>query len=156
MLKKQPPEVFYKKSVLKSFAKFTGKHLRQSLFQISRPGLQLYRKRNSGTGVFLWILRNFYEHLFHGIPPSDCFFCSRNIQLWFLPRKFNFNTDNSSVKFNENAASRYTLHCKQHQNCHPFKVKSRAKKLAADSLNPWFWLEYFTNNILNIHSVYTV
>ena len=26
------PEVFYKKGVLKNFAKFTGKHLRQSLF----------------------------------------------------------------------------------------------------------------------------
>ena len=24
---------------------------------------QLYQKRDSGTGVFLWILRNFYEHL---------------------------------------------------------------------------------------------
>ena len=37
---KQPPEVFYKKDVLRNFAKFTGKHLLQ---------------RN----IFLWILRNF-------------------------------------------------------------------------------------------------
>ena len=29
---KQPPEVFYKKGVLENFAKFTGKHLSQSLF----------------------------------------------------------------------------------------------------------------------------
>ena len=29
---KQPPEVFYKKGVLKNFAKFTGKSLHQSLF----------------------------------------------------------------------------------------------------------------------------
>ena len=29
---KQPPEVFCKKGVLKNFAKFTGKHLCQSLF----------------------------------------------------------------------------------------------------------------------------
>ena len=28
----QPPEVFYKKSVLRNFAVFTGKHLSQSLF----------------------------------------------------------------------------------------------------------------------------
>ena len=28
----QPPEVFYKKSVLRNFAIFTGKHLCQSLF----------------------------------------------------------------------------------------------------------------------------
>ena len=31
-LKKQPPEVFCKKGVLKNFAKFTGKQLCQSLF----------------------------------------------------------------------------------------------------------------------------
>ena len=29
---KQPPELFYKKVILKSFTKFTGKHLSQSLF----------------------------------------------------------------------------------------------------------------------------
>ena len=29
---KQPPEVFYKKGVLKKLAKFTGRHLCQSLF----------------------------------------------------------------------------------------------------------------------------
>ena len=29
---KQPPEVFWKKSVLTNFAKFTGKHLFQGLF----------------------------------------------------------------------------------------------------------------------------
>ena len=32
MFQKQPPEVFYKKGVLKNFAKFTGKYLCQSLF----------------------------------------------------------------------------------------------------------------------------
>ena len=31
-LQKQPLEMFYKKGVLKNFAKFTGKHLHQSLF----------------------------------------------------------------------------------------------------------------------------
>ena len=31
-VQKQPPEVSYKKGVLKNFAKFTGKHLRRSLF----------------------------------------------------------------------------------------------------------------------------
>ena len=30
-LQKQPPEVFYKKGILKNFAKFTEKHLYQSL-----------------------------------------------------------------------------------------------------------------------------
>ena len=36
---KQPPEVFYKKGVLRNFAKFTGKHLRQSLFFNKVTGL---------------------------------------------------------------------------------------------------------------------
>ena len=35
-MKKQLPEVFYKKGVLIDFAKFTGKHLRQSLFLVKR------------------------------------------------------------------------------------------------------------------------
>ena len=46
---KQPPKVFCKKDVLKNFAKFTGKHLCQSLFF------------------------NFSERLFYRTPPSDCF-----------------------------------------------------------------------------------
>ena len=32
VLQKQPPEVFYKKKVLRNFAKFTGKHLCQSRY----------------------------------------------------------------------------------------------------------------------------
>ena len=38
---KQPPELFCKKSVLKNFAKFTGKHLCQSLFLNKVAGLRL-------------------------------------------------------------------------------------------------------------------
>ena len=34
------------------------------LIQLQALGLQLYEKIDSGTGVFLWILRKFYEHLF--------------------------------------------------------------------------------------------
>ena len=41
--------VFCKKGVLKNFAKFTGKHLCQSLFFNKVAG----KKRESGTGVFL-------------------------------------------------------------------------------------------------------
>ena len=52
-LQKQPPEVFCKNDVLRNFAKFTGKHLCQSLFFNKVAGLQLYLKRYSGTGVFL-------------------------------------------------------------------------------------------------------
>ena len=28
--------------------------------------------RDHDTGIFLWILQNFKEHLFHRIPPGDC------------------------------------------------------------------------------------
>ena len=37
-----PPEVLCKKDVLRNFAKFTGKHLYQSLFFNKVAGLQLY------------------------------------------------------------------------------------------------------------------
>ena len=52
--------VLWKKGVLRNFAKFTGKHLCRSLFliKLQASGLQLYQKRNSGTVVFLWTLRN--------------------------------------------------------------------------------------------------
>ena len=41
---KQPPEVFYKKCILRNFAKFTREPLCQSLFlnKVSGLGLQLY------------------------------------------------------------------------------------------------------------------
>ena len=52
---KQPPGMFYKKGLLKSFAKFTGEHLCWSLFliklQVFRPATLL--KRDSNTGIFL-------------------------------------------------------------------------------------------------------
>ena len=48
------PEVFCKTRVLKKFTKFTGKHLCQSLFfnKVADLSLQLYLKRDSGTGAF--------------------------------------------------------------------------------------------------------
>ena len=66
---------FVKKGVLENFAKFTGKHLCQSLFliKLQSSGLQRYLKRDSGTGVFLWILWKFLRTPFFRIPPSDCF-----------------------------------------------------------------------------------
>ena len=62
-LLKQPPEVFGKKAVLRNFAKFTRKHLCQSLFFNKVTGLQLYYKRDSGTGVFLPILRYLQKYV---------------------------------------------------------------------------------------------
>ena len=51
-------EVFCKKSVLKNVAKFPGKHLCQSLFFYTVPELKLklFKRRNSLTGFFLWII----------------------------------------------------------------------------------------------------
>ena len=33
-----------------------------------------FKKRDSGTGVYLWILRKFQEQLFCRTSPGDCFF----------------------------------------------------------------------------------
>ena len=58
MIKKKSnrPESFCKKgALLKNFGKFTGKHLCPSLFfnKVAGLSLQLYFKKDSGTGVFL-------------------------------------------------------------------------------------------------------
>ena len=48
IIQKQPPQVFCKKGVLRNFAKFTGKHLCQSLFFNKVPSLRaatLLKKR---------------------------------------------------------------------------------------------------------------
>ena len=57
--------------------KFTGKpHARDSfIVKLQAGGLQLSQNRNSGTGVFLVILRNFNVlNLFYRIPPGDCIY----------------------------------------------------------------------------------
>ena len=55
IIRSSRPEVFCKKGVLKNFAKFTGKHLCQSLLFNKVAGLKAATllKKNSGTGVFL-------------------------------------------------------------------------------------------------------
>ena len=86
-------EVLYKKRVLKNFAKFTGKHLCQSLPEAE--ACNFIKKRDSETGVFLWILQNFWEHLFLQNTSGDCFCTS--------PQKhpqIDFNTENSLKKTN--------------------------------------------------------
>ena len=44
------------------------------LIKLQTRGLQLYEKRDSGTCVFLWILRHFLEQLFYRTPLDDCTF----------------------------------------------------------------------------------
>ena len=57
---------FVRKGVLWNFAKFTEKHLCQSLFFNKVAGRSIE--------LFLWIVRNFWEHLFYRTPLGDCFF----------------------------------------------------------------------------------
>ena len=66
-----------RKGVLRNFAEFTGKHLHHSLLfnKVAGLSLQLYLKGETGTGVFLWILRNFQEHLIYITTVGDGF-CS--------------------------------------------------------------------------------
>ena len=54
-VQKQPPEVFFKKVVLKNFANLTEKHLCWSLFLIKMEALgpATLLKRDSNTDVFL-------------------------------------------------------------------------------------------------------
>ena len=71
--------MFCEKVVLRNFTKFAGKHLCQSLFfnKIASLGLQLYQKRDSGTGVFLPI--NFVKFLrtsfLQNTPGRLCLYC---------------------------------------------------------------------------------
>ena len=64
-----------RKGVLRNFAKFTGKHLCQSLFfsKVAGQPATLLKKRLWHMCFFLWILRNFYDHLFYRSPLGDCF-----------------------------------------------------------------------------------
>ena len=70
LLLENQKQVFCKEGVLENFAKFTGKHLCQSLFfnKVAGLGLRPYLKRGSGRSVFLEILRNFQEHFFNRTP----------------------------------------------------------------------------------------
>ena len=65
-LQRQPPEVFYKKAAFKNFAIFTWKHLCWGPFLTKlhtwRPAT--LSKADSNTGVFRWILRNFWNTYF--------------------------------------------------------------------------------------------
>ena len=65
---KQPRRCSIKTFVLENFAKFTGKHLCQSLCfnKVARPA-------DCATVAFLCILRNFLKHLFYRTALDDCF-----------------------------------------------------------------------------------
>ena len=77
--------MFCKKGVLRNFAKFTGNHLLQSLFFNKVAGLHFSLKRDSSTGFFLWILRNFWEHLILQNTSGGCFWVSQFNIKFHLP-----------------------------------------------------------------------
>ena len=60
---------------LKNFAILTGKHLSWSLSLVKLKTFSSVTllKKSSNTGVFLWTLKIFKEHIFYRIPPDDCF-----------------------------------------------------------------------------------
>ena len=69
-------EVFCKNGVLNYFAKFTGIHVWPSLFLFSclrTLSPHLYYLKDTGTGVFLWILQKFEVLIFYRTPQHDCF-----------------------------------------------------------------------------------
>ena len=72
--------------VLKDFANFTGKHLCWSLFFTNLQAFRstLLLKRYSYTYVFLWNLRNSYEHLFERTIEWLLLCINHFIISWFL------------------------------------------------------------------------
>ena len=64
-------DMFYKMGLFKHFRKLTGKCLCRSFFLIKlhtiKPATLL--KRDFSSDVLLWILRNFFKHLFYRTPP---------------------------------------------------------------------------------------
>ena len=63
-----------KKGVLKNLAKLTREHLCQSLFFNKVADLRTATLlKKTLTAVFLWILRNFQEHIFYRTPLAGCF-----------------------------------------------------------------------------------
>ena len=63
LVQKQPPEMSYKKDVLKNFPKLKGKRSCQSLL-FNKVQACLYLKRYSDTSILLWSLWNFLERFF--------------------------------------------------------------------------------------------
>ena len=65
-------QVFYKKNCSKKFRNIHEKTIVSLFNKVAGQRSATLLKRDSHTGVFLWILQNFQEHLFHRAPPDDC------------------------------------------------------------------------------------
>ena len=55
------------------FCKKGGRKLRKIHSKTPVPESLFYIRRDSGTSILLWILRNFQEYLFYRTPPGVCF-----------------------------------------------------------------------------------
>ena len=92
-----------KLDVLKNLVNSTGKHLCWNLFLIKlkawSPATLL--KRNFSTGVFLWNLQNFLEHLFLQKSSIGCFWSSTNVIKGF------------GAKAGANVSDKYQIHLKK-------------------------------------------
>ena len=73
------PELFCKKGVLRISQNSQESTCARVSFLIKFQAscLQLYLKRDSGTGFFLWIFRNFLEHLLLQNTSGGCFWLMR-------------------------------------------------------------------------------
>ena len=85
-LQKQLLEVIYKKSVLKNFAKLTGKHLFQNLFFNKVAGLRpaTLLKKRLWNRCFPINFAKFLGSPFYRTTPGDCF-CPYQLQLMQKP-----------------------------------------------------------------------
>ena len=63
--------MLFKIGILKNFVNFTGKHLCLTFFVIKLQAVTpaTLLKTDSNTGIFLWYLRTFKEHIFYRTPP---------------------------------------------------------------------------------------
>ena len=128
----QITDVFCEKGVLRNVTKFTWKHLCWSFFFNKVPGLRPENllKRESNTGVFWWILRNFLRKLFLQKPSGGCFFKTWKIAVLILNEEISifWTTWATSMKF----SGKTWLNIKSHRKTRPHPL-SRIYKFGTRS-----------------------
>ena len=102
-------------------------------------------KSNSGTGVFLWILRNFKEHLFYRTPTDDCFWSQPVETILDVKAAIKKVFSGVSVCTIWKTAMKYipcvgNLYCKLYLNLKKFSEISKKLFLRAPLLD-CFWIE---------------
>ena len=104
LLRSSRPVMFRKKDVLKNFCKIHTKTPVPESFlnNVAKLWPVTLLKKRICTGAFLWILRNFYEHLLYRTPPlaaSVCW-CFSSIFELFLKNCYpkNINIDSADEK----------------------------------------------------------